>query len=74
MSCAKNTTETVVRTVHDYCLIAKGITYSKIKPTQQESAANLYDTPETVEQIVNHDLQYEAVCKEAQPTEAPERG
>lgn len=62
MSCAKNTTETV-RTVSDYCLIAKGITYSEIKPTQQEGAANLYDTPETVAQVKNHDLTFERVCK-----------
>lgn len=60
-ACATNTTETV-RTVHDYCLIAKGITYSEKKPTQVEGAANLYDTPETVKQIKDHDLSYEAVC------------
>jgi hypothetical protein len=61
MSCAKSTTETV-RTVSNYCLIAKGITYSEIKPTQQEGAANLYDTPETVKQVKEHDLTFERLC------------
>jgi hypothetical protein len=59
--CVKNTTETV-RTVSNYCLIAKGISYSEIKPTQQEGAANLYDTPETVKQVKEHDLTYERLC------------
>lgn len=61
MSCAKSTTETV-RTVSDYCLIAKGITYSEIKVTQQEGADNKYDTPETVKQVKDHDLVYEKLC------------
>lgn len=61
MSCAKSTTETV-RTVSDYCLIAKGITYSQIKAGQVESADNNYDTEETVSQIRDHDLTYERLC------------
>lgn len=61
MSCAKNTTETV-RTVSDYCLIAKGITYSEIKQEQQEGVANEYDTPETIAQVKDHDLTYERLC------------
>ena len=61
MSCAKSTTETV-RTVSDYCLIAKGISYSEIDPTQQESAANEYDTPYTIGQIKDHDLTFERLC------------
>ena len=60
-ACAKNTTGTV-RSVSDYCLIAKGITFSEIKATQEESAANSYDTPITIKQIKDHDLTYEKLC------------
>jgi hypothetical protein len=65
MSCVTNTTETV-RTVHDFCLIAKGITYSEIKSGQVESSANKYDTPETVAGVKDHDLAYERVCVNGQ--------
>lgn len=61
MSCAKNTTETV-RTVSDYCLIAKGITYSQKKQDQIESELNKYDTEETIAQVRDHDLTYERIC------------
>lgn len=61
MSCAANTTETV-RTVSDYCLIAKGITYSEIKTGQIEDINNQYDTEETVKQVRDHDLTYERLC------------
>lgn len=61
-ACAKSTTETAPRTVSEYCLIAKGISYSEIKAGQTEDAANKYDTPETVEQVKAHDLAYERVC------------
>lgn len=66
-ACAKSTTETV-RTVSNFCLIAKGISYSEIKPGQVESAENKYDTPETVKAVKSHDRAYEATC----PTTAPE--
>jgi hypothetical protein len=36
-ACARNTTETV-RSVSDYCLIAKGITYSEAHGTQGEDS------------------------------------
>jgi hypothetical protein len=61
MSCAKSTTE-IVRNVSDYCLIAKGITYSEKRETQEEGAENLFDTPETIVQIKNHDLTFERLC------------
>jgi len=51
-----------VRTVSDYCLIAKGITYSEIHGTQKESVANIYDTPETIKQVKDHDLTFEKLC------------
>lgn len=60
-TCAPSTTETV-RTVSDYCLIAKGITFSKKRPTQVETAANAYDTDETVKQVEEHDLAFERLC------------
>lgn len=66
-ACAGNTTETV-RTISDYCLIAKGISFSEPHGTDVETAANKYDTPETIKQVKAHDLSYEAVCKsEATP-------
>jgi hypothetical protein len=61
MSCAKSTTETV-RTVSNYCLIAKGITYSQKKETQLEDASNKYDTEQTIKEIKDHDLTYERLC------------
>lgn len=61
MSCAKNTTETV-RTVSNYCLITKGITYSGKKEGQIEDASNKYDTEETIAQVRDHDLTYERLC------------
>lgn len=62
ISCATNTTETV-RTVSNYCLIAKGITYSEAHEGNVEDATNKYDTAETIEQVKNHDLAFEKVCK-----------
>lgn len=66
MSCAHPTTETA-RTVSDYCLIAKGITYSEAHAGNVETAQNSYDTAETIKQIKAHDLSYEAVCKPPAP-------
>ena len=61
-ACATNTTGTAPQAISNYCLIAKGITYSEIKPGQAEDATNKYDTPETVKQVKDHDLAYERVC------------
>ena len=59
--CAKSTTETV-RSVSNFCLIAKGISYSEAHEGDVEDTANKYDTPETVEQIKAHDRAYEVTC------------
>lgn len=67
MSCAKDTTGTV-HTVSDYCLIANAITYSEKHGTQVEGAANNYDTPETVTQIIKHDLTFEKLCNKKPTT------
>jgi hypothetical protein len=64
-SCARSTTETV-RTVSDYCLIAKGMTYSEAHG-QAEDLNNKYDTPETIQQVKDHDLAYERVCNPPSP-------
>jgi hypothetical protein len=61
-SCAANTTETV-RTVHDYCLIAKGISYAEAHGTDVEDTSNKYDTSITIQQIKDHDLAFEKVCE-----------
>jgi len=68
-SCAPGTTETGLRTVHDYCLLARPITYSQQGQTQQETAQNLYDTAETVGQAVLHNVTYDRTCPA--PTPAP---
>lgn len=68
-ACAPNTIETV-RTVSDYCLLASGITFSKIKDTQKETDANKFDTDETVAQIEKHDLTYERICNATAVPEA----
>jgi hypothetical protein len=68
MSCAANTTETV-RTVSDYCLIAKGLTFSQQKSTDVETTENKYDTNETVKQIIDHDLTYEKLCQAQKPVD-----
>lgn len=62
MSCAESTTETV-RTVSNYCLIAKGITYSEAHGADVEDATNKYDTAETIKQVKDHDLAFEKVCR-----------
>lgn len=63
IGCAANTTETARPTVvHDYCLIAKPITFSEAHGTDVESAENKYDSAPTVEQVKAHDLRYEGVC------------
>lgn len=61
IACVPSTTETV-RTISNYCLIAKPITYSAIKPGQVETEENKYDTTETTVQIVEHDLVFERLC------------
>jgi hypothetical protein len=64
-ACAKSTTATAPRAISDYCLIAKAITFSKIRPGQTEDASNKYDTPETAKQVEDHDLAFEKVCHPA---------
>lgn len=66
-ACVPNTTETV-RTVSDYCLIAKGQTYSEAHGLDIEDKTNKYDTPETIGQIKDHDLAYERICNHASPS------
>lgn len=60
-SCAANTTETV-RTVHDYCLLAKGITYAEQHDGDTEDATNKYDTAITVQEVKDADLVFEKIC------------
>jgi hypothetical protein len=66
-ACAPNTTETV-RPVSDYCLIAKGLTYSEAHGADIEDQSNKYDTPETIKQVKDHDLAYERVCPSTSPS------
>lgn len=61
-ACVHGTTATAPRAISDYCLIANGITFSEKHGTDAESAANKYDTDDTVKQVREHDLKYEATC------------
>lgn len=65
-ACVTHTTETV-RTVSDYCLIAKGITYSEQHQGDVEDATNKYDTNETVTQVKNSDLVFQRLCAPKTP-------
>lgn len=60
-ACATNTTERV-RTVSNYCLLAKGISFSDAQ-TRPDDHTNRYDTPATVEQVKEHDLVYMKLCE-----------
>lgn len=71
-ACARNTTETAPRAISEYCLIAKGITFSEAHEGDVEDASNRFDTPETVAQVKEHDLAYERVCRPAEPAEEPQ--
>lgn len=55
-ACGPNSTETGIRTIHDYCLLAFPITFSTSK-----------DTAETVTQVTKHDVIYERTCPTNEP-------
>jgi hypothetical protein len=61
-ACAANTTETAPRVISNYCLVSGAITYSEAHGADTEDASNKYDTPETIEQVKNHDLVWERLC------------
>lgn len=62
-ACARNTTATAPpRGISDYCLIAKGISFSRIQAGQVEDATNKFDTDQTAKAVEEHDLAYERVC------------
>lgn len=61
-ACAHNTTETAPRAISEYCLIAKPITFSEKHGIDVEDVTNKYDTDETVKQVREHDLKYDATC------------
>lgn len=64
-ACAHTTTETAIRTVHDFCLLAVPITYSERHGTDAETVDNKYDSDITVAQVKKHDLTFDAVCQKA---------
>lgn len=67
--CVKGSTEPGVRTVSDFCLIAKGISYASKPAAETETAANNFDTDETVAQVEEHNLKYLRRCPPATPEE-----
>lgn len=59
-----------MRTVHDSCLIFKGISYSSSEQlAQADDVSNRFDTRETVRQIEDHNLKYIRTCGE--PAQLP---
>lgn len=44
------------------CLIDREITYNRAGEGQQETAANQFDTPETVDQIAAHNVVFNRTC------------
>ncbi len=62
LSACGHATTGPVRTVSDYCLIARGISYASQLPGLTETSANLYDTAATVAAIEAHNLAYDRVC------------
>ena len=62
--CETATTESGVRTISDFCLIAKGIGYAAKPDAATETLANIYDTPETVAAVEEHNLKYQRTCPE----------
>jgi hypothetical protein len=63
-------TEAGIRTVHDLCLIDKGIGYASQLPGAVEDSSNRYDTAQTVAEIEAHNLRFEAICP-TQETPSP---
>lgn len=60
--CGSGSTEQGVRTVSDYCLIAKGLSFSR-QDGAPEDASNKYDTEQTVKEVEEHNLKWLAVCE-----------
>lgn len=50
------------KTVNDYCLIAKRISYAELARGEVDDPGNGADTPETVVQIKRHNSQRACVC------------
>lgn len=61
-ACVHSTTGTAPRGISDYCLIAKPITFSEKHGTDAEDVNNKFDTTDTVKQVRDHDLKYDATC------------
>ena len=60
-ACATSGTETV-RTVSEYCLIAKGISFAEQHEGDVEDSTNKFDSADTVKQVKEHNLAYERTC------------
>jgi hypothetical protein len=48
-------------------LIAKAISFARIRPGQVEDATNKFDTDQTAKAVEEHDLAYERVCGSGAP-------
>lgn len=59
--CASRTPEPP-KTVSDYCLIAKRMSYAELRRDQVDDPGNKADTPETVKQVKDHNSEYACVC------------
>jgi hypothetical protein len=61
-ACAHDTTGTAPRAISEYCLIAKPITFSEKHQGDVEDVNNKFDTDDTVKQVRDHDLKFDATC------------
>lgn len=50
------------KTVNDYCLIAKRISYAELRRGEVDDPGNGADTPVTVREIKDHNKEYACVC------------
>ena len=69
-ACETSSTDPGVRTVSDYCLIARGISYASQPAGQEEDSRNRFDTAETVRDVEEHNVVYRRRCpRPVQPAE-----
>ena len=52
----------IPRIVDTSCTSFKAISFATPSKTKPETAANSYDTPETVDEVIAHNARYDALC------------
>lgn len=59
---SKETVAPIIQPVSDFCVISRPLTFAKKPESATEDQRNRFDTPETVQQIVDYMLRRNAVC------------